>query len=213
MKERHRALMNLSGLRKVPRRLMATNGFLEDAENPRTYQIYGRYWPGFNNPAADTPAAGRIVCVEGERVYALKIYRKWGNCSPFFTADDGTEVVCDSRQNEPDLDLSHVGQARAFGRSKPPVWSAMLPMRGLAMISAAETLAVAGPPDALIEGDTLAPFEGRAGGRLAVLAKDDGRTLCELQLDSPPVFDGMATAGGRLYISLENGEVLCLAAR
>jgi hypothetical protein len=32
-------------------------------------------------------------------------------------------------------------------------------------------------------------------------------------LSSPPVFDGMAAAGGRLYLSLMDGSILCLARR
>jgi hypothetical protein len=29
-------------------------------------------------------------------------------------------------------------------------------------------------------------------------------------LDSPPVFDGMIAAAGRLYIITEDGQILCL---
>jgi hypothetical protein len=35
--------------------------------------------------------------------------------------------------------------------------------------------------------------------------------LAKYRLDSAPVFDGMAAANGRLYLSLENGQVLCMA--
>ncbi len=35
--------------------------------------------------------------------------------------------------------------------------------------------------------------------------------LARYRLDSAPVFDGMAAANGRLYLSLENGQVLCMA--
>jgi len=34
--------------------------------------------------------------------------------------------------------------------------------------------------------------------------------LAQYKLDSAPVFDGMAAANGRLYLSLENGRVLCM---
>ena len=30
------------------------------------------------------------------------------------------------------------------------------------------------------------------------------------KLDSPPVWDGMAVAAGRLYISTRNGEIVCM---
>jgi hypothetical protein len=37
----------------------------------------------------------------------------------------------------------------------------------------------------------------------------DGKKLAEYDLDSPPIFDGMAAAAGRLYMSTVNGELLC----
>ena len=44
---------------------------------------------------------------------------------------------------------------------------------------------------------------------LALVAPADGKTLAEFRLDAPPVFDGMAAAGGRLYMATVDGEVLC----
>jgi hypothetical protein len=37
--------------------------------------------------------------------------------------------------------------------------------------------------------------------------------LSEATLDCPPVFDGLIAAGGRLFASLENGTLLCLAGK
>ena len=36
------------------------------------------------------------------------------------------------------------------------------------------------------------------------------RCSTQYELDASPVFDGMAAADGRLYISLENGRLLCM---
>lgn len=36
-----------------------------------------------------------------------------------------------------------------------------------------------------------------------------GRFLSQIKIDSQPVFDGMAVANGRVYISLIDGEVVC----
>ena len=46
---------------------------------------------------------------------------------------------------------------------------------------------------------------------LAAYSAADGAELAHYRLDAPPVFDGMAAAGGCLYIALENGELLCMA--
>ena len=54
-------------------------------------------------------------------------------------------------------------------------------------------------------------LEGRHGGLLWALAKGDGKLVARYALDTIPVFDGMAAAGGRLYVSTVDGRVLCLA--
>ena len=37
----------------------------------------------------------------------------------------------------------------------------------------------------------------------------DGKKRFECKLDTPPVFDGISAANGRLFVSLENGELEC----
>ncbi len=59
----------------------------------------------------------------------------------------------------------------------------------------------------------LAALEGRKGAELRVLSADDGEKLAGYHLDSPPVFDGMAAAGGKIYLTLADGSVRCFAGR
>ncbi len=66
-------------------------------------------------------------------------------------------------------------------------------------------------PDVMDPKDPLAAFEGRKGALLWVVATDSGRRRAEYRLDSPPVFNGMAAADGRLYIATRDGQVLCMA--
>ncbi len=42
------------------------------------------------------------------------------------------------------------------------------------------------------------------------MAAVDGRKLAEYKLDSPPVWDGLAAASGRLYLSTTAGVVMCM---
>jgi hypothetical protein len=91
-------------------------------------------------------------------------------------------------------------------------WSVSVPIRVRAMALAGETLLVAGAPDVVDESDPWAATEGRRGGVLRLVAADDGRTLAERRLDAPPVWDGLAVAGGCVYLSLADGRVLCLGA-
>jgi hypothetical protein len=78
------------------------------------------------------------------------------------------------------------------------------------MVLAGENLFVAGPPDVVDPDDPMAAFEGRSGAVLRAYSKSDGNALNEQKLDSPPVFDGLIAAEGRLYMSLVDGTVLCM---
>ena len=46
---------------------------------------------------------------------------------------------------------------------------------------------------------------------LAMPPADEARDLASMDLDSAPVFDGMAAAYGRIYVTTADGQVLCLA--
>ncbi len=82
-----------------------------------------------------------------------------------------------------------------------------------AMVAAGRMLLVAGFPDQVDPKDPWATFEGRRGGLLRVLSKDKGEKLAEHRLDSPPVWNGMAVAGERLYLSLTDGSIICFGGK
>jgi len=125
-----------------------------------------------------------------------------------------------NRAKRPETDLSAV--SRKWMIEKPELIAK-------AMVLADQTLFVAGPPDVVDEeniwGRTLEPavqaklkaqsaaLEGSRGALLwAVLASDGGK-LAEYKLESVPAFDGMAAADGRLYLSMKNGCILCMAGK
>ena len=55
-----------------------------------------------------------------------------------------------------------------------------------------------------------AAYEGLRGASLWAVSAADGKKLAEYKLDSPPIFDGMIAANGRLYVVTKDGEVLCM---
>jgi hypothetical protein len=95
----------------------------------------------------------------------------------------------------------------------PPrwTWSSKLAMRPRALVRAGERLFLAGMPGLTGQQDSHAAFEGRKGGLLVVASAADGKKLWDQKLDSPPVWDGMAAASGRLFISTLSGHVVCLS--
>ena len=93
------------------------------------------------------------------------------------------------------------------------------------MVLADGTLFIAGPPDVVDEeyafrrvGDPEmdarlakqdAALRGEEGALLWAVSAADGHKLAELRLKALPAFDGMAAAGGRLYLVTTDGKVLC----
>jgi outer membrane protein assembly factor BamB len=102
------------------------------------------------------------------------------------------------------------------------------PVVARAMALAGDTLLVAGPPDFVDEDAVVAnlvdpklqkrlaeqdaALRGKRGGILWAVSAADGKTLSERKLEAPPAWDGMAIAGGRVYMSTVDGKVLCFGA-
>ena len=56
-------------------------------------------------------------------------------------------------------------------------------------------------------------YRGEKGGRLWAISARSGEKLSTYELDSNPVFDGLVAAAGRLYVSTQNGHILCMEPR
>jgi hypothetical protein len=80
------------------------------------------------------------------------------------------------------------------------------------MVVAGQTLFVAGTPDIVDPDAPWSAIEGRAGGVMWAISTADGKKLAEYRLESPPRFDGMAAANGRLYLSHTDGRLVCYGA-
>jgi hypothetical protein len=87
-------------------------------------------------------------------------------------------------------------------------WEKTVPIQVRAMVLADKVLFVAGLLAKEIPGPD-GPDESRRATLMAISASD-GAELARCPLDCPPVFDGMAAAYGRLYISMKDGSLLCL---
>ncbi|TKJ35491.1 MAG: hypothetical protein CEE38_15075 [Planctomycetes bacterium B3_Pla] len=97
----------------------------------------------------------------------------------------------------------------AVGRAEPANhWEKTVPIQVRAMVLADKVLFVAGLLAEEIDGPD-GPDESR-GAVLMAISAADGAELARCPLDCPPVFDGMAAAYGRLYVSMKDGSLLCL---
>jgi hypothetical protein len=70
-------------------------------------------------------------------------------------------------------------------------------------------LFIAGP-DAGVDNAGLAELQAVEPGKLLAVSAADGKIQAQHSLEAAPVFDGMAAAGGRLYLATLDGKILCL---
>jgi len=200
------------GDRRTGTHLVATSGFLDDAWFNRTYWMYSSVWPGWYH-AHRGAKSGQLLVVGPERTYAVQAYPTRNRQSPLFKPfDKGYLLIADSNDTEPVLDEKTRGATKGMGytRLQPPVWFDWAPVRIRGMVLAGKSLFVAGPPDALDPDDPMASFEGRMGGLLRAYSAVDGKKLAEQKLDSPPVFDGLIAAEGRLLLSTMDGRLVSM---
>jgi len=76
------------------------------------------------------------------------------------------------------------------------------------MVKTDDVLFIAGPRGA----ETISPaaLDGKEEALLLAISPADGKTIAEIPIPAGPVWDGMATAGGKLFLTLKNGKVVCL---
>jgi hypothetical protein len=56
----------------------------------------------------------------------------------------------------------------------------------------------------------VAAYSGELGASLLALSAANGKKLAAYKLPSAPVWDSIAVAKGRLYISLADGTIQCM---
>jgi outer membrane protein assembly factor BamB len=161
--------------------ITSTSGLLDDAWFNQTF------WSFANASHA------RLLVFDAQRTYGVKAYG--GGASrhtrgKYMAGSGKYTIFADDRQR------------------RKRSWSLARPLRVTALVAAGDSLIVAGTPDRIPSDDPWAAHEGRAGALLRILSKSDGKPLAEYPLASPPVWDGMAVAGGRLFISTKAGDVL-----
>jgi outer membrane protein assembly factor BamB len=205
--------------------LMSTSDLLDDSGFNRTYWIYARRWPGYYF-GTDAPKTGQMLVFDSATTYGVKAHagKQGMHSSIFFPADKGWLLFADDNSSEPVLDSKSANADKGkpgLIRGPAPKWSAWTPILVRSMVLtgtpakdvASPTLFVCGPPDVVPSEDPLAAYEGRAGSVLCAVSAADGKTLSELRLDTPPVWDGLIAAEGRLFVALADGSVACLSGR
>ena len=194
---------------KSENHLLAGSGFLDDTMFNRTVWRYG--------PRVDR---SQMLVREGANVFGLRVYEgiSW-NC-PIHNIGDGHLIFRqDVSKPVPKPPNRAEGKETPMCRipSERYSWQTRVPIRVRAMLlvgSPPEHLFVAGVPDKIAVGDDPMGFiEGRRGARLLALDAGTGKELAAMDLEAPPVWDGLASAYGNLFLSRADGKVVCLVKR
>ena len=96
------------------------------------------------------------------------------------------------------------------GKSGHPekLWKQSIKLHPRALVKAGDALYIGGAEK------TEALLRTTGGkGRVFVVSAADGSSKSTFQIERPPVFDGMAAANGKLFVSLQNGKLLCYSAK
>jgi hypothetical protein len=183
--------------------IMALGGFLEDSF------FNGSFWY-YNDKYAN------ILALDSENMYGVKIYSKdsfkSSSHANFYPGEATIQLVASSLKNkatdQPDKRGKKKDSDKGGNTTFP--WTSTLPVKAKSLLIGSDNLYLAGVLDKVDSKDPWAHFDGRMGGMITIHSKADGQLKQQIELQSPPVFDGLASANNRLFVSCKDGSVLCL---
>ena len=203
---RHKTLSLDDELKMVPDpdgepHLYASMGFLEDHFFHRTYWVYDKGTVGFRyawlfgggkrvEVAAGQRFGSHLAVMDSDAVYHF-------GKQAFSMAHPDQTVA-------PPYFLARVPKGET---GKTGAWTAASDVWVRAMLVTDKLLFVSGP-----SGNWHTDSGAFSGKKVVLRALDKatGKQVAETPLDGVPVFNGIAAAGGRMYVSLASGEVVCL---
>jgi hypothetical protein len=204
-------------LQKSARHLFSTSGLLDGNENHRSHLLLGTgdfsripvaySWIANRGGAYKSHVAapyGLTLVFDDEAVWGVRRlngYTLFAGVHEQFTGDD------DDRPDLRPLPKNFKSKWK---------WSKVINMRPRAMVNAGNLLLLGGMPTLSNKENSpeaFAGFEGRGEGLLWLMSTRDGAKISGLTLDTPPVWDGMAVANGRLYVSKVDGTLDCFTGK
>jgi len=214
--------------------LFCPAGLLDDTWWHRSYWVlhdqFTSHWSGWWIVGNQAPS-GRILSYDDRSVYGYGRDKypsgntgQWrgGEKYRIFASDRRRPGAAKPAEKRP-LKNRAKQSKRSNPKSPPTRWEKEIPFYVRAMAVAGDTMFIAGPAQAeetkqarlaLSDGEgALAAWNGERGSHLWAVSTMDGRKLGSWDLESPPVWDGMAAVQGRLLLSTRDGRVICFGGR
>jgi outer membrane protein assembly factor BamB len=185
------------GSKKMGMHLSSTKGFLDDTWFNRTFWVY---FDGWTTAGRQYLKEGQILCFDEEYTYGLEAF-PGGDWRALFKAKvTNYHLFCHPN-----------GRIRREGRKDVGMrWERETPLRARAMLLSGNHLYICGPANEFPPEDPLGAIEGRRGSLFRTVSPKTGEKLYECHLDAVPVFDGMMSADGHIYIATEGNRLLCM---
>ena len=194
--------------------LFSTTNLLDDGENHRSHWMIGT--GDFSRiPVAYSWIANRAgayksnVSVPYGVMLSFDDNNVWGirRINGYTLYRDSVGPALGKEEDSPDIRYT---PEKIASRWK---WSNSIDIRPRAMVKTADKLLIGGMkniPQKEPQPEDFARFEGRADGKVLIVSAGDGTIIETLDLDTPPIFDGMAVANGKLYIATVDGRIIAM---
>jgi hypothetical protein len=206
MADKDKSFESLQDQKGKDAHIFSGTGFLDDSWWHRTYWIYGKNygsgWPGYFL-AGKTAPAGRILSADTDGIFG------WGRMPKYFRWSKQYEYMLFATDYE-----------------YQQKWARSVPILVRAMVKSNNRLHILGPREIRKQEDLFktvvsketqevvakqdAAIRGRRGALLLHVNASDGTIVSGHKLPTTPVFDGLASVKGRLYVALSDGTVTCL---
>ncbi len=194
--------------------LFSTSSLLDDREHNRAYWAFGTAdfsripvaYPWIVSKTMAVPY-GVMLAFDEETVWGVRRVGK----------NDYTYSVFALPRPDPTVEESLLPDFAERSGKKEPLeekWVVDTPIRPRAIIRAGDKLVLGGMANQFDPKDPDAPvnatYAGNGAGLLEIVSTTDGNTLGRLDLESPPVWDGITVAGSRLFVATRAGAIVCL---
>lgn len=211
--------------------LFSPIGLLDDTWWHRAYWVvhdqFTSHWSGWWS-VGNQVASGQILSYDAGQIYGFgRDKYPGGNTGQWRGGEKYHLFAYDRGEEEPAKEVidrkGKKGKAPAQASLKYR-WTTGVPVLATSLVATPDVVFIAGPPDKFSpvgEGEealkltdveaALGAWRGDEGGILYAAGAGDGKELARIEIPAPTVFDGVAAARGRLYLSLQDGTVLCLA--
>ncbi len=199
---------------KMASHLFSTSSLLDDAENHRSHWVLGTgdfsrvpvaYSWIVNRPGSRTPTiavpTGVMMVYDNENVWGVR--RNGDSNGSYSLFQKVNNTFSSAEKHLPDFRDISKEQATAC------VWRKDLPARTKGMLKSGDNLFLGVVPVEIPVGDPHAAYMGKMDGKIWVVASSDGSKIRDYPLESTPIWDGMAAAESRLFISMTDGSVCC----